>query len=85
VSYTVEIKSGAEKQMLALPKGILWKVHERIESLAENPRPLNAKKLAMGMGWRIRVGIYRIIYQVDDGKKTVTIVRVKHRKDVYRS
>ena len=84
MSHTVEIKSGAEKQIFALPRQILRKVHDHIESLAENPRPLNAKKLAMGLGWRVRVGNYRIIYIIDDAKNTVTIVRVKHRKDVYR-
>ena len=55
-----------------------------IEDLAENPRPPGATKLVNRPEWRIRVGSYRVLYQVDDKKRTLTIASVSHRRDVYR-
>ena len=51
--------------------------------MADNPRPPGVKKLSGG-GYRVRVGTYRVVYDVDDKAMTVTVFRVKHRKDVYR-
>lgn len=57
-----------------------------IDDLAETPRPPGTKKLAgMADRWRIRVGDYRIIYDIRDGMLTILVVKVGHRKDVYRS
>lgn len=55
-----------------------------IARLAENPRPPGARKLTARDGYRLRVGDYRILYQVDDGAKVVIIYRVMSRGDVYR-
>ena len=54
-----------------------------IDSLAEDPRPASAKKLSGVELWRIRVGDYRVIYALDDGKLTVLVVRLGHRREVY--
>jgi mRNA interferase RelE/StbE len=60
-------------------------VNRAIARLAENPRPPGAKKLTAREGYRVRVGDYRILYQVDDEAKMVTIYRVMARGDVYRA
>jgi len=84
VSYTVFIQPRAERELAALPRPEFLRVDSCILSLKENPRPAGCKKLKGREGWRIRVGSYRIIYDVDDTQRTVLIRDVLHRKDVYR-
>jgi len=60
------------------------RVMAAIESLADNPRRRGARKLVNQPGWRVRVGVYRILYEVDDRNKRVTVYRAGHRRDVYR-
>jgi mRNA interferase RelE/StbE len=55
-----------------------------ITALSDNPRPSGAAKLVNRPEWRVRVGNYRVLYQVDDKSKTVTIASISHRRDVYR-
>ena len=55
-----------------------------IDELAENPRPRNSRKLRGKEGWRIRVGDYRVIYEIDDEAQEVLVLDVGHRRDVYR-
>ncbi|RME68588.1 MAG: type II toxin-antitoxin system RelE/ParE family toxin [Nitrospirae bacterium] len=59
-------------------------IKEKIFSLAHNPRPKGCMKLVNRDGWRIRVGNYRVIYEVDDTEATVTIIHIGHRKDIYQ-
>jgi mRNA interferase RelE/StbE len=81
----VEIDTKAAREIRALPKNDQAFVLSRVEALAENPRPPGCVKLAGGSGlWRIRSGVYRIIYQVEDKQVLVTIIKVAHRRDVYR-
>ena len=83
--YTLFIKRSAERDLRRLPLALFQRVDERIQALREDPRPPGVRKLVGPLeGWRIRVGDYRVIYQIDDGAQTVTVVRVKHRRDVYR-
>jgi mRNA interferase RelE/StbE len=64
---------------------IFERINERILALREEPRPSGVRKLqGRNEGWRIRVGGYRIIYLIDDVEQSLTIVRVRHRRDVYR-
>jgi mRNA interferase RelE/StbE len=63
---------------------VIPKIENAIERLATDPRPRNCKKLKERTGWRIRVGDYRVIYEIDDRAKTVVVMRVRHRSDVYR-
>lgn len=58
-------------------------MHAAIKDLAQDPRPERGRTL-YGSAYRIRVGRYRVIYDVDDGDRTVTILRAGHRRDVYR-
>jgi len=83
--YRLFIKRSAEQDLRRLPDSVFDRINARILALQQDPRPSGVLKLSGGLeGWRIRVGDYRILYQIDDGAQTVTIVRVKHRREVYR-
>lgn len=83
--YTLIIKRSAERDLRRLPRVVFQRVNEKILSLRNDPRPPGVRKLVGALeGWRIRVGDHRILYQIDDDAQTVTIVRVKHRREVYR-
>ncbi|RME64398.1 MAG: type II toxin-antitoxin system RelE/ParE family toxin [Caldilineae bacterium] len=83
--YSVRILRQALKDIAGLPKGYASLVSEHIDSLQENPRPPGAKKLRGTTDYSLRVGVYRILYDIDDGRQIVTVYRVKHRRDAYRS
>lgn len=63
---------------------IVPQVVAAIKALSDNPRPAGATKLVNRPEWRIRVGNYRVLYQIDDQHKTLTIASISHRRDVYR-
>ena len=85
MSYRVEITSQAEKTLRKLDKASQRRIAARIDELAENPRPRDCKKLAdQDDLWRIRVGNFRIVYQVLDRKLLVLVIRIGDRKDIYR-
>ncbi len=83
-NYNIEIKKSAAKEIEKLPPKYLPKIIGAIESLQHDPRPLGCKKLAAGERYRLRVGVYRILYEILDDKLLIYIVRVRHRKEVYR-
>ena len=83
--YRVEIRSRAEKEIEALPSTVSRRILETIANLGTEPRPNVTRKLAADGGYRVRVGDYRIVYEIADAAQTVTITRVRHRRDVYRS
>jgi mRNA interferase RelE/StbE len=86
VSYRVEIKNSARKELAALPVKVQRLVDAAILALAETPRPRGAKKLTSEESlYRVRVGDYRIVYQLRDEVLLVLVVRIGHRRDVYRS
>ncbi|HMN42567.1 MAG TPA: type II toxin-antitoxin system RelE/ParE family toxin [Phycisphaerales bacterium] len=81
----MRIKKSAQKELASLPSTVLGRVGEAIESLSTNPRPTGAVKLTgTDHDFRIRVGVYRVIYSIDDKSRTVEVMRVRHRKDAYR-
>jgi mRNA interferase RelE/StbE len=83
--YQLITKPSAEKQIARLPSPIRRRVYEALDGLCENPRPRGCVKLEGGEDlWRIRVGDYRVIYTIEDDVLVVLVVRVAHRKDVYR-
>lgn len=85
-TYRIEFKPSALKAFAALPKPIREKVAEKIDALAINPRPPKVEPMAgMESGYRVRSGDYRIVYQVQDDVLMVVVVKVGHRKDVYRN
>ena len=85
-AYSVLIKDSAAREIEALPtKEDRRRVVARIFALAENPRPDGSEKLAGEMErYRVRQGRYRIVYEIRDRELLVWVVRVGHRKDVYR-
>ncbi|HMC12621.1 MAG TPA: type II toxin-antitoxin system RelE/ParE family toxin [Pirellulaceae bacterium] len=83
MSYQLFIHRSAEKALTAIPKDDHDAVMNAIVELANNPRPHRCKKLVDRDGWRIRVGSYGVIYEIDDSRRTVTIVKVGHRRDIY--
>jgi mRNA interferase RelE/StbE len=84
VSYSLIVLASAEKQILRLNSPDHDSARTRIAELKDNPRPAGCRKLRDVPGWRIRVGRYRIVYEIDDSQKVVTVLRVAHRKDIYR-
>jgi mRNA interferase RelE/StbE len=70
--------------MASLNTRDLERVKKAILELPENPRPANCKKLTGRAGWRIRAGDYRVVYEIDDSSRSITILDVGHRRDVYR-
>jgi len=83
MSYSLLILRRAQKELSNLPEDIYKKVKQIILKLSEDSRPYGCKKLKGREGWRIRVGDYRIIYEINDKDKTITILHIGHRKDVY--
>ena len=85
-NYRILIKPSAAKELEAVdPKKDRQRIVAGIRSLAEDPRPPGCEKLVgVDDRYRIRVGRYRVIYSVGDGELVVVVVRVGHRKDVYR-
>lgn len=84
MSYDIEVDVRAAKDLVRLPKGIVARLHSAITSLGTDPRPPGAKKLTGRDGYRIRVGDYRVLYEIEDDKKRIRIYRVGHRQGVYR-
>ncbi len=82
--YRLEIKKSAIKEIERLPRKDMKAVLERIESLSDNPRPHDCKKLSAQEKYRVRCGNYRILYSIEDDILIVFVVKVGHRKDVYR-
>lgn len=85
MSYTISIRKQALKELEHLSKRENQQIIKAIDELAENPRPHGCKKLKgeMEYMWRIRVGNYRVLYQIDDGLRIVEIRKIGHRKDIY--
>jgi len=82
--YRVYFKESVEKDFIAIPKKDLKRILQRIKILEDNPRPLGCEKLTGRERYRVRQGRYRIVYSIQDDELTVWIVKVGHRKDVYR-
>lgn len=82
--YQVLITKRAQSEIAALDSRTFQRINEAILALAENPRPPGCKKLKDREGWRIRVGDYRVLYEIQDDVLLVLVVEVGHRKYVYR-
>jgi len=83
--YKVSIKRSAVKEIEAIPqKKERQRIISRIGQLANDPRPPGSKKLSGHDKYRIRQGTYRIVYSIEDNELVVVVVKVGHRKDVYR-
>ena len=84
-SYSLEIKRSAAKELAQLPSKDRGRVVARIQALAEDPRPVGAEKLSGQERYRVRQGDYRILYEIEDQVLRIVVVKIGHRRDVYRA
>ena len=83
--YRVEVSRPAARQIEALDRATQARIIRRLEALEVDPRPPAAKKLKGEHGtWRVRVGDYRIVYTIEDNRLLILVVKVGHRREVYR-
>jgi mRNA interferase RelE/StbE len=83
--YDVLLSSKAERDLKRLPVAVFHRIIPEIEALANEPRPPRCRKLeGSKRDYRIRVGQYRVVYEIDEKAKTVRVMRVRHRRDAYR-
>ena len=84
MAYTIHLEHRAERDLRRLPEDVIRPIDAMFGQLAENPRPDGVKRLSgqTNSGWRVRVGDYRILYQIEGCR--VEVYRIKHRRDAYR-
>ncbi len=85
MAYRIEIKRPARKALLALPQAYRSRIAEAIEALASDPRRPGTRKLAgVEHLYRLRIGDYRVVYEIHDERLIIVVVKVGHRREVYR-
>lgn len=84
MKYSLFILPRAVKELSSLDEKEYIKIKKDILRLSDNPRPFGCSKLTRREGWKIRVGDYRVIYEINDSAKEVIVLHVGHRRDVYR-
>jgi mRNA interferase RelE/StbE len=83
--YEILLELRAEKDLRKLSSELFQRTIAKIQSLSENPKPQGSRKIAGSKNdWRIRIGDYRAIYEIDEQEKRVRIMRVRHRREAYR-
>jgi mRNA interferase RelE/StbE len=83
-SYSLFLKRSAAKDLEVVAAKDRRRIVDRIQALATEPRPPGVEKLSGAEKYRVRQGDYRILYTIDDGAKTVVVVKIGHRRDAYR-
>ena len=83
-SYSLLIKRSAAKELEAVPLKDRRRIVARIQALATEPRPPGIEKLSGAEKYRVRQGDFRVLYTIDDSTRSVLIVKIGHRRDVYR-
>ena len=84
--YAVVLRESAARELSKLPKAAQQRIAHKINALELNPRPHGVEKLAgTDDQFRVRVGDYRVVYTIEDQRLIVEVIRVRHRKDVYRN
>jgi mRNA interferase RelE/StbE len=82
--YRVILPKSVQKELDRLPDDVMGRVLARLRALESNPRPPDVKKLKGRQAWRIRIGDYRIIYEIHDRELVIIVVTIGHRREVYR-
>ena len=85
MNYDVMILRRAQKELAGLHEPVYSKAKFAIQKLGDDARPRGSRKLSGRNGWRIRVGGYRVVYEIDNSNHSVTILHIGHRRDVYSS
>ncbi|WP_018146401.1 MULTISPECIES: type II toxin-antitoxin system RelE/ParE family toxin [unclassified Thioalkalivibrio] len=83
-SFEVVVRKSVAKDLRRVPDRDVRRILERIASLAEDPRPLGSEKLSAQERYRVRQGVYRILYEIRDDQLIITVVKIGHRREVYR-
>lgn len=83
-SYELVFRRSVSRDLRSIPKRDVARILERIRKLASDPRPPGCEKLTGQERYRIRQGVYRILYEIEDACVTVTVVKVAHRREAYR-
>lgn len=83
-SYKIVVKKSVAKDFRMIPKKDVQRILDVIQSLADDPRPPQSKKLSGQERYRLRQGNYRILYTIEDDQLIICVVKVGHRRDVYR-
>jgi mRNA interferase RelE/StbE len=84
-SYELAFKKSVARDLRVFPKQDVKRIMQRIRSLADDPRPAGCEKLSSQERYRVRQGVYRIIYEIDDKRLIVLVVKVGHRRSIYRN
>ena len=84
MSYAIEIRRSAQKSLGKINRQDQDRIITAIESLSDNARPDGCEKLSGRPAWRIRIGSYRVIYEILDDKLIVMVVHIGHRREVYK-
>jgi len=83
--YQVQLAASARKELRSFSPEIIARIMRALKELGSVPRPAGAKKLTgQNSSWRVRIGDYRIIYQIDDTQRSVDVIRIAHRGEAYR-
>jgi mRNA interferase RelE/StbE len=83
--FEILIEHSAEKDLRKLPSESINTIIQKIKLLKENPRPSGSKKIVVLENfWRVRIGQYRVLYEINDSEKIIKVYKIKHRKDIYR-
>lgn len=82
--FKIVFKRSVGKDLRNIPKQDVRRILKRIDALTDNPRPSGAEKLSSQERYRVRQGVYRILYEIQDEKLLVIVVKVGHRRHVYR-
>lgn len=83
--HDVYLERAAERDLKRLSADEFHNIIKNIKDLSINPRPPGCRKISGSVSdWRIRVGDYRVIYEIDDKAKAVRVMRIRHRRDAYR-
>jgi mRNA interferase RelE/StbE len=82
--YRIVVRKSVSKDLTRIPKKDVRRVVKAIAALADDPRPPQSRKLSGDEKYRLRCGVYRILYEIHDDQLIICVVRVRHRKDVYR-
>ncbi|MBI3985515.1 MAG: type II toxin-antitoxin system RelE/ParE family toxin [Lentisphaerae bacterium] len=84
-SYELRFRKSVGKDLDPIPRRDVRRIIAAIQALADNPRPPQSKKLCGAEKYRLRCGVYRVLYEIQDATLVVCVVKVGHRKDVYRA
>jgi mRNA interferase RelE/StbE len=84
MSYQVNLPKTVQKQLSALPQELKQRILKALAQLQEEPRPVNSLQMKGGQGFRVRIGDYRILYDIDDSSQIINLRRIGHRREIYR-